>query len=74
MYVFGSWIQERMGIPRVMGDSILLPNGIVIVLNGARKGLAGDSVSGGANKVCMCRKEGMGENKVFGWAECVNSR
>jgi hypothetical protein len=33
-----------------MGDSVLLPNGNVILLNGAMEGLAGDSASGGGSK------------------------
>ena len=39
-----------MGSPRVMPDAVLLPNGVVILLNGAMQGLAGDSASGGGSK------------------------
>ncbi|EFJ40871.1 hypothetical protein VOLCADRAFT_107934, partial [Volvox carteri f. nagariensis] len=39
-----------MPLPRVMGDAVVLPNGKVVVLNGAVKGLAGDSASGGVAK------------------------
>ena len=36
-YTFGEgWIEEAMGGPRVMGDATLLPNGKVILLNGAQ--------------------------------------
>ena len=46
----GGWVQEFMGSPRVMPDATLLPNGVVILLNGAIQGLAGDSASGGGSK------------------------
>ncbi|GAV64230.1 Glyoxal_oxid_N domain-containing protein/DUF1929 domain-containing protein [Cephalotus follicularis] len=36
-----SWVMEQMPIPRVMGDMILLPNGDVIIINGAELGAAG---------------------------------
>ena len=49
-YGIGSWVQETMGSPRVMPDSVLLPNGVIVVLNGAMQGLAGDSASGGGSK------------------------
>ncbi|EFJ40873.1 glyoxal or galactose oxidase [Volvox carteri f. nagariensis] len=50
-YTFGDgWTAEKMPLPRVMGDAVLLPNGKVVVLNGAVKGLAGDSASGGVAK------------------------
>ncbi|GFR45012.1 hypothetical protein Agub_g6322 [Astrephomene gubernaculifera] len=50
-YTFGDgWTAEKMPLPRVMGDAIVLPNGKVVVLNGAIKGLAGDSASGGVAK------------------------
>ena len=29
------WELEKMPLPRVMGDTIILPNGKVVVLNGA---------------------------------------
>lgn len=36
-YDFGvGWVREDMGVPRVMGDATLLPNGDVILLNGAQ--------------------------------------
>ncbi len=35
-YEFSEWVEEDMGIPRVMGDSVLLPNGDVVLLNGAQ--------------------------------------
>ncbi|CAA6666010.1 unnamed protein product [Spirodela intermedia] len=35
------WRMEIMPIPRVMGDMLLLPNGEVLMLNGASKGSAG---------------------------------
>ena len=44
------WVAEKMPLPRVMGDALVLPNGKVIVLNGAVKGLAGDNAAGGAAK------------------------
>lgn len=46
----GGWVQEQMGSPRVMPDSVILPNGVVILLNGAQAGLAGDSASGGDSR------------------------
>ncbi|PNW76383.1 hypothetical protein CHLRE_11g467539v5 [Chlamydomonas reinhardtii] len=50
-YTFGEgWVAEKMPLPRVMGDALVLPNGKVIVLNGAVKGLAGDNAAGGAAK------------------------
>ncbi|KAG2484185.1 hypothetical protein HYH03_016997 [Edaphochlamys debaryana] len=50
-YTFGDgWSVDKMPTPRVMGDVIILPNGKLIVLNGAFKGLAGDSASGGVAK------------------------
>jgi len=49
-YNVGFWVQESMGSPRVMPDSVLLPNGVVILLNGAMQGLAGDAASGGGSK------------------------
>ncbi len=29
------WTAEKMPLPRVMGDAVVLPNGKVVVLNGA---------------------------------------
>jgi hypothetical protein len=29
------WTVDRMPLPRVMGDAVILPNGKVVVLNGA---------------------------------------
>ncbi|GIL60209.1 hypothetical protein Vafri_14781 [Volvox africanus] len=50
-YTFGDgWSAEKMPLPRVMGDAVVLPNGKVVVLNGAVKGLAGDGASGGVAK------------------------
>ncbi|PNH11506.1 hypothetical protein TSOC_001623 [Tetrabaena socialis] len=49
-YTFAGWDDEQMGMGRVMPDSVLLPNGRVIVLNGANTGLAGDSSSGGDSR------------------------
>ncbi|GIL82349.1 hypothetical protein Vretifemale_11279 [Volvox reticuliferus] len=50
-YTFGGgWSAEKMPLPRVMGDAVLLPNGKVVVLNGAVKGLAGDGAAGGLAK------------------------
>eukprot|EP00198_Chlamydomonas_reinhardtii_P006206 XP_001695542.1 glyoxal or galactose oxidase [Chlamydomonas reinhardtii] len=40
------WEVEEMGVPRVMGDSVLLPNGKVLLLNGAQWGRAAYSSSG----------------------------
>ncbi|GLC65599.1 hypothetical protein PLESTF_000317200 [Pleodorina starrii] len=49
-YTFGEgWIAEFMPLPRVMGDAVILPNGHVVVLNGAMKGSAGDGTT--VNKV-----------------------
>ena len=52
-YGWGAWVTEFMGSPRVMPDSVLLPNGVVILLNGAQAGLAGDSSSGGLGKASL---------------------
>ncbi|KXZ50034.1 hypothetical protein GPECTOR_18g186 [Gonium pectorale] len=50
-YSFGDgWSAEKMPLARVMGDALVLPNGQVVVLNGAVKGLAGDSAAGGVAK------------------------
>lgn len=49
-YTFSDWEMEDMGVPRVMGDAVTLPNGYVIVLNGAQQGLAGDNAQGGVSK------------------------
>eukprot|EP00798_Chlamydomonas_sp_ICE-L_P026983 gene26984-8998_t len=51
LYDFGDgWSEEEMGSSRVMGDATILPNGNVIVLNGAQTGLAGDSANGGESR------------------------
>lgn len=47
---FSGWRNETMLNPRVMPDAVLLPNGKVVVLNGAKKGVAGDNAAGGAAK------------------------
>lgn len=49
-YTFVNWTMETMGARRVMGDAVLLPNGLVVVLNGAMNGVAGDSSTGGSSK------------------------
>ncbi|XP_043700379.1 aldehyde oxidase GLOX-like [Telopea speciosissima] len=36
-----TWTMETMPLARVMGDMILLPNGQVLIINGAARGLAG---------------------------------
>ncbi|PNH00956.1 Galactose oxidase [Tetrabaena socialis] len=41
---------EKMNARRVMADAVLLPNGCVILLNGAQNGVAGDSATGGSSK------------------------
>lgn len=35
------WVMENMTGPRTMGDMLLLPNGEVLIINGAQKGVAG---------------------------------
>ncbi|KAH6823511.1 glyoxal oxidase-related protein [Perilla frutescens var. hirtella] len=35
------WVMETMPVPRVFGDMILLPNGEVLLINGAGSGVAG---------------------------------
>ncbi|XP_059637350.1 aldehyde oxidase GLOX-like [Cornus florida] len=35
------WVMETMPLPRVMGDMLLLPNGNVLIINGAGSGTAG---------------------------------
>lgn len=49
-YTYGTWEAEKMNARRVMGDAVLLPNGQVVVLNGAMNGVAGDSATGGSSK------------------------
>lgn len=50
-YMFnGGWLAEDSGIPRVMGDATMLPNGDVILLNGGQTGLAGDAGNGGDSR------------------------
>ena len=39
--VTSGWVQERMGSPRVMPDVVVLPNGCIIILNGAHYGYGG---------------------------------
>ncbi len=46
-YDVGKWQAETMPSPRVSGTSVLLPNGMVLLVNGAKRGLLGDAVSGG---------------------------
>ncbi|XP_027353524.1 aldehyde oxidase GLOX [Abrus precatorius] len=36
-----SWVMENMPMPRAMGDMLLLPNGHVVIINGAGAGTAG---------------------------------
>ncbi|CAK9137068.1 unnamed protein product, partial [Ilex paraguariensis] len=36
-----NWAMETMPTPRVMGDMVLLPNGDILVINGAESGTAG---------------------------------
>jgi hypothetical protein len=38
LYGFSDWSAEKMGARRVMGDAVLLPNGNVVILNGAQVG------------------------------------
>eukprot|EP01018_Ginkgo_biloba_P038391 Gb_22122 [translate_table: standard] len=40
-----SWAMETMPAPRVMGDMLILPNGEIIIINGAEKGAAGWQIS-----------------------------
>lgn len=51
-YSFDPWQVDRMeGGRRVMGDAVLLPNGKVIVLNGAQvRGQGGGWVGAGNNE------------------------
>ncbi|KAG2454376.1 hypothetical protein HYH02_001399 [Chlamydomonas schloesseri] len=50
-YTFSEgWQYENMIMGRVMPDAVLLPNGKVVILNGANTGLAGDSASGGESR------------------------
>jgi hypothetical protein len=49
-YNFGAgWEIELMQTPRVMPDSVLLPNGMVVILNGAKSGTAGNKNSNDPN-------------------------
>jgi len=36
-----SWTMENMPAPRVMGDMLILPNGEILIINGAQKGTSG---------------------------------
>ncbi|WOL14087.1 aldehyde oxidase GLOX-like [Canna indica] len=36
-----SWSMEKMPVPRIMGDMVLLPSGEVLIINGAAAGTAG---------------------------------
>ncbi|PKU73417.1 aldehyde oxidase GLOX1-like [Dendrobium catenatum] len=36
-----TWMMERMPVPRTMGDMLILPNGDILIINGATKGCAG---------------------------------
>lgn len=49
-YTFTGWVAEPLNFPRLMGDSVLLPNNQVVLLNGAELGLAGDAAKGGYNR------------------------
>ncbi|KXZ46260.1 hypothetical protein GPECTOR_45g130 [Gonium pectorale] len=49
-YTFQGWAEERMLAARVMPDATLLPNGKVVIMSGARLGLAGDSAGGGDSR------------------------
>ncbi|GFR41884.1 hypothetical protein Agub_g2393 [Astrephomene gubernaculifera] len=41
-YCTPGWVEEDMlGIPRIMADAVLLPNGKVVIVNGAHNGRAG---------------------------------
>ncbi|RAL46223.1 hypothetical protein DM860_016656 [Cuscuta australis] len=35
------WVMETMPVPRLMGDMVMLPNGKVLIINGASSGSAG---------------------------------
>ena len=35
------WAMESMPAPRVMGDMLILPNGEILIINGAQNGFAG---------------------------------
>lgn len=41
MYSFGSWIAEEMPKPRILLSSVLLPNGKIVLVNGAEAGVGG---------------------------------
>ena len=43
-----AWVTERTGVPRVMPDAVMLPDGTVAVVNGGNIGIAGGG-SGTAN-------------------------
>ena len=40
------WAMENMPAPRVMGDMLNLPNGEVVIINGAERGTAGWEIAG----------------------------
>ncbi|GLC33481.1 hypothetical protein PLESTB_000079600 [Pleodorina starrii] len=49
-YTFDGWEDDQLAMGRVMPDAVTLPNGKVVILNGANTGLAGDSASGGDSR------------------------
>ncbi|KAJ0712838.1 putative galactose oxidase [Helianthus annuus] len=44
------WVMETMPLARVMGDMLLLPNGHVLIINGASAGVAGFEVQNPSTK------------------------
>jgi hypothetical protein len=44
----GNQKYEEMPLPRVFADAVLLPNGKIVVLNGAQRGVPGGGIDGGS--------------------------
>jgi hypothetical protein len=44
----GNQKYEEMPLPRVFADGVLLPNGKIVVLNGAQRGVPGGGIDGGS--------------------------
>ncbi|KAL5553953.1 hypothetical protein UlMin_041354 [Ulmus minor] len=60
------WVMEEMPMPRVMSDMLILPNGDVIIINGASNGTAGwnDAVNPVRNPVLYRTYKPLGQRFV----------
>ena len=48
-YKIGKWVSEKMPSPRLSHSSLLLPNGKIILMGGAKRGQLGDAAAGGVS-------------------------